>query len=307
MLLIGSHALNQNLPSSIGRKCMDYDLIATYSEYENWIKDKQFDYLMPHNGAKKMIAKNKDNIFEFEIAWPGSSAEALLEAIHKDNSTVNDFLGYFSKVLIPDLNFLYMIKMSHRFLKNSPHFLKTMHDINLMKSYGAYIPEEYKNLFKLREKETYNYAHPNLSQNKMGFFDPNQGVQYQWNHDDIHKVFAKMENPAYSYYKKDNEEVQCSKEKFFLVDEHIRLNGVYEESLVLAAERSQIPFKGKVDPKWSFLKALEKVCTSITSGYFRNYAYDNYDKVVGMYEDGYMNKLWKAIEEGTVKQFKQSK
>lgn len=302
MLLIGSHALSYYLPNSLGRKCMDYDLIATYEQYERWIKGKKFDYLMPHNGAKKMVAKNKDGIFEFEIAWPGSSAEALFNgATESVTDTLYINVNNIGMVHVPTLDFLYMMKMSHRFLKNSPHFLKTMNDIKLMKEKGAHIPDQLKEWFKAREKETYYYKHPNLNQGKMGFFDPNQGVQYVYDHDSIHQAMAHLELPAYSYYKKDNEEVSCDKEKFFSLDEKYRLYGVIEEAYVLALERSQIPFKDKVTPEFSFNKALEKVCTSITSGWFRAWAYDNYDKVKALYNPKYVNQFWQAVETGIVK------
>lgn len=82
----------------------------------------------------------------------------------------------------------------------------------------------------------------------------------------------------------DGQQVMTSKEKFMSLPEHIKLLGVYEETCVLALERSQIPNEFNLDPKKSFMMALEKVCTSITSGWFREYAYNNYKKVIALYE-----------------------
>ncbi len=80
-----------------------------------------------------------------------------------------------------------------------------------------------------------------------------------------------------------------------------RLYGVLEEAYVLALERSQIPFAGKVTPRQSFDIAIEKVCTSITSGWFREFAWENYDKVVELYRDDYVEKFKAGVDKGIVK------
>jgi hypothetical protein len=85
----------------------------------------------------------------------------------------------------------------------------------------------------------------------------------------------------------------------------VRLHAVLEESLVLAAERSQLAFPdAQIDPEWSFTMALTKVCTSITSGVFREFAWNNYDKVVALYHEkatDYMDRVRAGIASGVVK------
>jgi hypothetical protein len=308
MLLIGGHALKYYVPSfKTDNRLKDFDLICTYEEFDRWAKNNASSLreCYPIDDGKKMIVKTESNIFEFEIAWPGSSGEELLN--HSKNKVLhwNTAFTPLSKenVQIASLNSLFSLKMSHRFLRNSPHFLKTMRDIQLMKDHGATIPDDLKDWFKRREKETYWYKHPNLNQGKSGFFNPNEGVQYVYDHDSIHEAVAQLDKPAYEYYKGDDQEVLCDKNKFFSVDEAVRLYGVLEEAYVLAIERSQVPFKGKVPPRWSFEKALEKVCTSITSGWFRAYAYDNYDKVLNLYNPDYANLFWSKVEQGKVKPY----
>lgn len=311
MLLIGSAAAHHWLPSSY-RIPRDYDFITTYDDFEAWKKKEKnnIKYLMPANKGKKMIAKDGIDIFEFEIAWPGSTAEKLLNLLNieeevKQLQLVSRDTNIHHDCQIASLQLLYTIKMSHRYLRNSPHFLKTMNDIHHLRQYfdikDNIIPPLLKDWFKERERETYDYGHPKLNQNKDGFFDKNQGVVYTYDHDSIHQAMAQMEKPAYTYYKSDYAEVMCDKNKFFNLSESIRLNGVLEESLTLAAERSQIPFKGKIDPYVSFTMALEKVCTSITSGWFREFAWENYYKVLALYPPDYMDKFWKAAEQGIVK------
>lgn len=308
MLLIGSHALRYHLPDMPANgRFKDFDLISSYEEYDLWVKSlTNVRECYPIDSGKKMVVKTESNdIFEVEIAWPGSTGESLIAMVaktrpllfHKTNPTVP--IHY-----IPDLNTLYTIKMSHRFLKNSPHFLKTMKDLWLMKTKGAVIPEDMKGWLKEREKATYTYAHPKLNQGKEGFFDKNQGVTYVYDHDSIHRAMAHLEMPAYEYYKGDTAEVFCDRKKFDALPELTKLYGVLEEAYVLALERSQVPFQGKVPTDWSFFKALEKVCTSITSGWFRAYAYNNYDAVVDLYKQNYpgwyVDKFWDGVEKGVV-------
>jgi hypothetical protein len=309
MLLIGSHALKfySDIPNA-NKRFKDFDLICTYEEFERWAKNTNLKECYPIDSGKKMIAKTESNVYEFELAWPGSTAASLLESqTPRELRHIPDywfgwalsFIGF--DLAHPSLDILYTIKMSHRFLKNSPHFLKTMRDIQLMASLGAKIPETHKDWFKAREKATYTYAHPKLNQGKEGFFDKNQGVTYTYDHDSIHRAMAHLELPAYEYYKGDTAEVFCDKTKFDALPELTKLYGVIEEAYVLAIERSQVPFEGKPHVKYSFDKALEKVCTSITSGWFRRFSYDNYDKVQSLYDPNYMDKFRKGIEIGVVK------
>lgn len=99
-------------------------------------------------------------------------------------------------------------------------------------------------------------------------------------------------------------ETQSELVEYFLVY-YPETNKVYviDNFEVLALERSQIPFKNMA-PKTSFLIALEKVCTSITSGWFREYAWENYDKVVSLYDPNYVKMFWNAVDKGVVKQYK---
>lgn len=304
--IIGGHALRMHI--SLVRKSKDYDIIGSYDDVVKYIEMKMTSGFINHdekysfypiNSGKKIIARRGTLIIEAEIAWPGSTAEKLLNIIKNDPSTHNDTNYY--NCLIPSLDVLYMLKMSHRFLKNSPHFQKTMDDIWEMRCSNAKIREEHMEFFKEREKETYTYSHPKLNQDKKNFFS-GDGVKYVFDHDSIHESMKLMKRPAYTYFKPENSEVWCSKEMFFECDEEIRINAVLEESLVLALERSQIPFP-KTKPINSFKKALEKVCTSITSGWFREYSWDHYDDVYIKFlkvRSNYVEKFWKDVESGIV-------
>lgn len=304
--LLGSQALSINRPELVTHEPKDIDILGTYDDVMSFIKS-EFDSiraLYPHNNASKIIAKNNDGrIIEAELAWPGSNSEELLELI-KDNTEITfEPFGHSNiPVICPSVNILYMLKMSHRFKKNSPHFLKTMRDIQNMRKVGAKIPEKYIDFFERREEETYNYTHPNLKTTKENFFN-SENIEYVYDHDTIHEAVKHLDQPAYNYFKPDTEEVFCSKDLFEQTDLTTRLYAVLEESYVLALERSQIPMPGKLTPYESFLKALEKVCTSITSGWFREFAWEHYDEVVALYSDNYVDKFNQGVQFGLVKSY----
>lgn len=294
MLLIGSRALVENNPDLADtRVCSDWDYIATLDQVMAWIKQHKEDlqFAIPRDEGKYYHCRLKDGTnYEFELAWEGTTASELLEM-------------YKGRAVAPN-EALYAIKMCHRYKKNSVHFKKTMDDIHYLR--GVILRKEerlaYSGWAKRREAESYDYGHPKLNVTSKEFFNAD-GIDYVYCHDSIHLtvalqgvdfgeddyLMAHHPKPAYTFYMKEGSEVMTSKEKFMSLPEHIRLYGVYEETCVLALERSQIPHglgkEGGPTARWSFEKALEKVCTSITSGWFREYAWENHAKVMELYEN----------------------
>jgi hypothetical protein len=292
LILLGSHALNYYEEYKIPK---DMDLVGNYDEIISFAKSNgTIKSCYPIADGKKLVIKQEEGIIEAEIAWEGSVAEKLVNLIIEDQSTIQN-----NGFLIPSLDVLYLLKMSHRYLKNSPHFLKTMVDIKRMRKLGAKIRPEHVEFFKLREKSTYTYNHPNLNVTKETFFN-GDNVNYIYDHDSIHEAVKHLDKPAYNYYKPDAKEVFCDKDLFFSVDEKIRLYGVLEEVYVLALERSQIPYGDVVSPKRSFNIALMKLATSISSGWFREFAWENYDKVQELYDENYVTKFAIALKNKSV-------
>lgn len=301
MLMIGSRALIANNPELVGvRIPNDWDFICTIEQFTAWHKANKanLQFAVPTQGGKYYHARDKQGVnFEFELAWDKTTAERLLD--HYDTGV--------GVTVAPD-EALLMIKLSHRYKRNSPHFLKTMSDIKFLRERGVVLDSWLEGVLPQREAESYDYAHPRLNVSSKDFFN-GDGVNYVYDHDSIHLAVAltfrnrvldedgytvyELEEaqscPAYTFYMKDGSEVMTSKEKFMSVPEQVRLYGVYEESCVLALERSQIPHglgkEGGPTARWSFEMALMKVCTSITSGWFREYAWENYQKVLDLYNE----------------------
>lgn len=297
-VVIGSHALNRQLLKKIGkqyRKPMDMDIVCTLDDaerfaVENYSKINE-KYRSPKGG--KMVIKGsgykhpESAIAEIELIGHHETAQELYDLVLADPETIIE--GEFAYA---SMDVCYMLKMSHRYLKNNAHFLKTMRDIQNLRTLGATVQKKHKKFLKERERVTYWYKHPKLNKDKMDFFN-GDGVTYLYDHDNIHESVKRDAAPAYTHFQAGGAEVMCDMKKFFEIDEQIRLNAVYEESCVLALERSIIPFGTPYEK--AFLMALEKVCTSITSGKFREFAWENYLKVRNMYDSMTFDKFFDDV------------
>jgi hypothetical protein len=174
-----------------------------------------------------------------------------------------------------------------------------MRDIHTMRDAGADIPDRLSTFYEMRQRESYNYSHPILKQGKSTFFS-GDGIGYVYDHDSIHEAIAYPFEPAYKSYATCGEEVLSSQELFWQQSHGMRIRGVLEETYVLALERSQIPYPS-TEPLISFKKALEKVCTSITSGWFREFAWEHYDEVLAHYDENYAVKFKTQVASGFVR------
>lgn len=305
MILIGSKALSYHI--GVPRRINDLDLVGTYDQAVEFRKRFKATSFYPINSGKSIFMRNaQGKICEIEVAWEGSRAEKFLEFIYFVGVTNSRDILFDEENhwKIPCLDILYLLKMSHRYLKDSPHFTKTMRDIQWMRGFGANIRPEHQEFYEERMRDTYTYKHPKLDVAKGDFFDPaGTGVLYVYDHDSIHMAVKHLVKPAYTYFKPDESEVYCSKDLFDKQPEIVKLYSVIEEAYVLAIERSLVPYPGKKTPKEAFDMALMKVCTSITSGWWREYAWENYDKAQELYNDGYWLKFQQGLATGVVKMF----
>ncbi len=290
MILIGSRALKLRAGSLLNREPKDFDFVATEDRALEWLSKHDREY---STDAGKLISPGKPPV-EFDLITDGSSNALLIDLVKTDGSFETPF------GMVPSLDLLFTIKSSHKYKKNSPHFWKNLKDYHRMKGAGAKVRPEFELFFRLREKESYaSQTHPKLNVMKKDFFT-GDGVQYVYDHDDIHRAVAHLERPAYTYYMKDGSQVFSSKSKFLAQPREVQLYGVIEECATLAIERSLVPFSGKLTPKEAILFAYSKVCTSITSGWFREFAYDNAPTILPMMNDSYWHKFQIALQSGQV-------
>ena len=279
MLIIGSvAAIHAGIPIVRNGDIKDIDYIVTQDEMDSFgvpwkhIEDNKYFYKIAEDGS------DSEGVIEIEVASPGSSSEMLLEI--------------YSGLEFAPPEALYVLKMSHRYRKNSPHFYKTMRDIMVMRSevfcgrtlVGDIAPELME-FYDLRREETYGpQAHKTeaqrLARTKEEFFTT-EGVEYLYDHDTIHQAVAVGDTPIFFDYLADvgdtTAEVAWDPAKFFAMPYETQLAAVYEEASVLALERSVVPLD--VDPNKAFDIAMQKFVANISHGEFRDFAYDHFFEV----------------------------
>jgi hypothetical protein len=297
-ILIGSKALEFWFP--IDREPKDIDYVGDYDEIKSVRSRYKSKICYPINDGKTFFMSGDDRrIIEFEVAWEGSMAERFLEFA----KTFPEAFKYSVSMdcHIPKPNVLYLLKMSHRYKKDSPHFLKTMEDIRFLRSKGCVIEPQWEEFFYHRCKDTYTNALPKLNQSKADFFDNSTSI-YTIDHDSIHEAVKHFDKPAYEYFKPDTNEVMCSKDLFFSQPREIQLMAGLEESYVLSIERAIHPYPN-TDRKKAFDTALMKLCTSISSGWFREFCWENYWQIQNLYNVEYVERFYEALNNGKIKPF----
>lgn len=300
-LIIGSTACD------LGREPKDIDLIMTVEEFERVMaSENSWSEARPTSPSTYMFRRG-EVIFDVEIAFPGSTGEELIDYVTREHHDQLEFRRWWipmhgvSTAVVASPDVVLALKLSHRY-KASPHFKKTMQDIKFLRSsLSASVPETLQDWLNRREKETLAYhKHPNLNQKSSGFFTDN--VPYVYVHDTIHLAMARPGlRPAYMEFQKDGAEVRVDRDKWLLMTDARRLDSVLEEAYVLALERHQIPNNFRPDRSASFLRALEKICTTISSGWWRGYAWEHYDDAVDAYDSAYVDRFKDALASGIVK------
>lgn len=311
IVVVGSQAaLHRGIDR--GQELLDTDYICAAEDFKELVKSKlnnprrNLQWTKPTESGMAVCIQELDVwrrpapfIYEAEfIDRDNPSSRLFYDAVIADPASDPLFMED-SWFYYPSLDMLYLLKMSHRYKKNSPHFKKTMDDIHTMREKGAKIPDQ--ELYQARMDATYGYSHPNLKRTKEEFFVTSGELKYEYDHDSLHEAVAHLDRPMYTYYAVDGEQVLSSRSKFDALPHEHKIYGVLEESYVLALERSVIPFG--TEPDAAFMKALEKVCTSITSGWFRSWAYEHYYECLERYDSGYVDKFHKALAVGIVKPF----
>lgn len=187
-----------------------------------------------------------------------------------------------------NLKGLSIVKRSHlwRDLGFQKHI--TMYHKHIMD--GSFEYDEYdRALLKERTELTmqaYPYKHPSLKKTKDQFFD--DFVVKKFDHDYLHELVAYNDVPMYKRMQDTSvDSVWCIKDKWDQFTHQEKLLCIMEEATVIAFERFLIPKDYKFGYKTAFILSLDKVCTTLTSGWFRDYAIDNYPELV--------NKLFRKV------------
>src|SRR5699024_8466502 len=239
----------------------DWDFIADQGSWNNFKTQMMGQHVPVDNPdvqAFKCMHNGKETYFEAYIVRALTSVRELTDELQEEDFTSSYRLLKYAKANIqkdrlsgfywatPDI--CLAIKLSHRYLKNNPFFLKTMSHINYLRNKGVVLNDELQKIMLQRQAATLSYSHPKLDVGKKTFLND---TIYTLDHDSIHEAVALADKPAYKFYMKDDSEVMTSREKFEALPDVIKLAGVYEEACVLALERSQVPNEFNISPSVS--------------------------------------------------------
>lgn len=166
-------------------------------------------------------------------------------------------------------------------------------DYTILTNYVIGFDEDDQRLIKLhrictenRLKETGSYKNKPKLKGKTYEEFMDDGVTKVVDHDKLHEIVAFTPGiPLYKSILKDptKNSVECSEEKFNNLSDEEKLKLVVEESMVIALERVIIPaiLKCKEFDEFEAYKyAVRKVCVSLSSNWFQQFAIDNYFNVL---------------------------
>lgn len=262
-LLIGSRALAMFSDKIKIKETTDYDVISVKP-----IEGTEWHY--------------PDFLLNHEIEQYASSFQVLIngQSVHVVNPTG-----------------LAIIKRSHlwRDLAFQKHITQYHH--GGLHDFRCRFNELDDKLLDLRTKLTrleFPQGNPKLNQSVEGFFD--DAVTKKYNHDYLHELVAFYNRPLYTRLQIDHSSAWCEKdlwEQLTIVD---KIRCVAEETYVIAIERFLVPNNWDYSYKRAYLKSLDKVCTTLCSGWFRDFAIDNYPSIFALFNSDRIDAV-KAILE----------
>lgn len=317
MIVIGSKALLFRLAQTneiVERhEKSDYDVVMTPEEFIQWSKD--------YNGHIRSLVPTKENkykavllsdggqrkVYEIELGLDGTSAKYLLDRVDEVTDVViRGFLGEQMHTL--SLPYLMMTKKSH--LIFPVHFEKNINDYHLIKSYlelGSFAPNETMNeYYELRSqeaKERYKQRTPKLNVTTEDFFSSKLSVPHYFVHDDIHEIMAHHDEPVYKKMQPDPSMAWCAKDMFFALPYEMQVQAVQEEAYVISLERYIIPQYGDNHENHfeMYKNALKRICTTLCSGWFREFAIENYPEAIKRFNPNFVDIVRDAVQSGRLK------
>ena len=250
-ILIGSRALNYWNPEFKISEDTDWDII-TFKDIE-WAECHD-PYLLNNldvhhytNGTQPIII----NGVTIHVASLRGLSLIKRSHLHRDLSFDKHITQYWK----------YLEQQNHLYTKDDLEFLVARKKMTL---------------------ERFPQAQPNLNQSIDTFFD--DAVFKKYNHDYLHELFAYEDAPMYTKLQRDKSLAWCCQDLWYNLSYEQQLKCVAEEVYVIATERFMVPKEWEYPSKLAYMKAIQKVCTTLCSGWFRDFALDNYPSIIALYD-----------------------
>jgi len=262
-ILIGSRALNYWLPSFKIKDSTDWDVVSLTQ-----IEGAEF-----HD--KWML--NNDDLYRY--------------------CNSHDIVQYNGKTIhVCSLKGLSLVKRSHlhRDLSFGKHITHYWRHLEAQRRFYTSVDWEFLAERTKMTHERFQQGHPNLNQSVDTFFV--DGVTKKYNHDYLHELIAYEDKPMYARLQTDATSAWCKKELWDTLTKEQQLQCVAEETYVIAIERMLVPNDWKYPSKLAYMKALQKVCTTLCSGWFRDFGINNYPSVLDLYNSDKFQEVQQILQ-----------
>jgi hypothetical protein len=304
MLIVGSKALTYHFPN-LNRSVKDIDVIGNSNDIKYLINSLSPEKIIETKYLTTLVnIKNPNDFFNtpnVEILNSDES-ESLKEYIKYDtqDGRLDNGLRYAS----PEV--LLSLKKSH--INFPVKFEKHIYDYNFL--LNTLKEDKLNKITKLNFKETEKrlgeLKTPSLKKSTKNFFGQSEGyVKYFYIHDDIHRVMAHYDRPIYEDMQRSETSAWCEKDMWEEFTFEKKAKCVLEEAYVIALERRIIPMLNGVgqivSTKAAFDWALMRICTNLCSGWFRQFATDNYVEIIKFFNTDYVKKFLEAERKGYIK------
>lgn len=275
MYLVGSRAINEYTPQT----WKDTDIVLSKGQLKSLGLEFGPNGTVKHNDIEFIdieLLNNKDVVLSYFI-WIDTSVGQLV-------------------VGIPPIEYLYAIKRSHmhRPISFSKHIIH-LHKLKKIVTFPLSSPcqsflKERTRLTKLKWPD----RTPSLNKSNDEFFD--DYVKKEYVHDHIHVIVALNDTPIYERMKKDFTQAKCEKDMWAQLSHLEKIQCVQEEAMTISLERFIIPKKYNFNERMGFFKAMEKICTTLTGSWFRDFAIDNWLEITDTMPK-YVEKFKLAVDE----------
>ena len=293
MLLIGSRAARHAYGDA--RTPKDWDLMASREELLHLIErpDHPLVSLVPQRPGKHLGVTHGG--VRLEIEETGGVASCLILDALPGLPLAATPLGP-ARVVPPA--YLAGLKRSH--LQWPVHWDKSICDLHWLRSrLGGDERRDPGVAAFVRIRQAEHAARFGARQAKLAvsndeFFARSQKqVGRVHDHDFLHALVAYDGRPMFERFKRDLSQASLARDMFEAAPRIDQLRLVREEAMVIALERRILPNEpGSVDAGAAYAWALKRICTTLTSGWFRSFAIDTWPETavpdrdfVGMVQD----------------------
>lgn len=224
-----------------------------FPDFPRRIEDSDIDYIIPT--VEKYAHKSSKGIeYHYNITF--------------------DELFYINKhPFYLDADLIYTIKVSHAAW--DIHWEKTMHDIRFLQSKGCKLNAELYKALLTEWDLVHEKKRINLNKPAEEFFK--DAVDRKYSHDELHQKLAFYDKPLYTKITVAEDHAFPLKHKFEAMSFEDQMKCALEEIYVIATERFIIP--EQTTPMIAKKKAMKRLITKMTKGWFNLFLIVNYSKL----------------------------